>query len=71
MLVDLKNIVKDDLDISMVAIFPGDPKSEVGRALLSDGSFFIVYGKIMIKCPFISKKRYFPDMRKRFIEKVT
>ena len=71
MLKDLKNIVKDDVEISMVGIFPGEPRTEVGRAILSDGSFFIVYAKILIKCPYITKKTYFTDMRKKFIGQVT
>lgn len=71
MLRDMKNIVKDDLEISMVGIFPGEAKTEVGRAILSDGTFFIVYGKILIKCPYLTKKTYFSDMRKKFISQVT
>lgn len=67
---EVKNILKDDLEIPILGIFPGQPKNETGRAILSDGTFFIPFSKIVFRCQYALKKAYLQKLREKFLPNI-
>lgn len=63
--------MKEDIDIPTLGIFPGEPKNETGRAILSDGTFFVAFSKIVFRCQYAIKKAYLQKLKDRFLPKVS
>lgn len=67
---EVRNILKEDIDIPSLGIFPGEPKNETGKAILCDGTFFIPFSKIVFRCQYAIKKAYLQKLRDKFLPNV-